>query len=303
MYPNHPTAHHEDSNIHRHEDIGSLGDQWHAAQTYGNLMSPPPAYDFDRTSTSYPMLPCTTSTPVQFPVNQEEVITHFSYPSAGVASQPLPLASAPEPMQSCHVQGFIKSDPGSPCTSSGPINMFQDTPQTVSINTFPTPSELLYEIQSNEATSPASDSSGDSGSTSSQRVQSCVPVGLPLVQPTELPTFTQPARDGISSHEKKRQLLECLEQYVLYLHEQLALVGVEPVPLERTANYRGLSSRSIRTLLVHTENMNRKLNSTIVAEEERFLRLREALDKRRMPFGSMQSVHPGFKNNVTLPFI
>ncbi|KAK1232673.1 hypothetical protein PQX77_004149 [Marasmius sp. AFHP31] len=264
-------------------------------------MSPPPAYDFD--GTSYPMLPCTTSTPVQFPVNQEEVSTYFSYPSTGVASQPSPLASAPEPMQSCHVQGFIKSDPASPCAGSGPINMFQDAQPTVSITTFPTPSELLYEIQSNEATSPASDSSADSGSTSSQRVRSCVPAGVPRVQPAELPMFMQPARDGISSHEKKRQLLECLEQYVLYLHEQLALTGVEPVPLERTANYRGLSSRSIRTLLVHTENTNRKLNSTIVAEEERFLRLREALDKRRMPPGTMQSAHPVFKNNVTLPFI
>jgi hypothetical protein len=32
----------------------------------------------------------------------------------------------------------------------------------------------------------------------------------------------------------------------MYLHEQLHLVGAEPVSLERVSNYRGLNSRSIR---------------------------------------------------------
>src|SRR5438445_594841 len=32
-------------------------------------------------------------------------------------------------------------------------------------------------------------------------------------------------RDTISSHEKKRHYLECIEQYILYLHEQFDLVG------------------------------------------------------------------------------
>jgi hypothetical protein len=52
--------------------------------------------------------------------------------------------------------------------------------------------------------------------------------------------------DTISSHEKKRHYLECLEHYIMYLHEQLRLVGTEPVMLERVSTYRGLSSRSIR---------------------------------------------------------
>ena len=52
--------------------------------------------------------------------------------------------------------------------------------------------------------------------------------------------------EALSSHEKKRYYLESLEQYVMYLHEQLKLVGTEPVPLERVSTYRGLSSRSIR---------------------------------------------------------
>ena len=53
-------------------------------------------------------------------------------------------------------------------------------------------------------------------------------------------------RETISSHEKKRHYLECLEHYVLYLHQQLKLVGAEPVPLERVQQYRSLSNRSMR---------------------------------------------------------
>lgn len=52
--------------------------------------------------------------------------------------------------------------------------------------------------------------------------------------------------DTISSHDKKRYYLECLEQYITYLHDQLRLVGHEPTPLERVSTYRGLTSRSIR---------------------------------------------------------
>ena len=59
--------------------------------------------------------------------------------------------------------------------------------------------------------------------------------------------------DTISSHDKKRYYLECLEQYITYLHEQLRLVGHEPVALERVSTYRGLTSRSIRVFLVTVE--------------------------------------------------
>ncbi|ESK87884.1 proline-rich protein [Moniliophthora roreri MCA 2997] len=134
-------------------------------------------------------------------------------------------------------------------------------------NTFPTPSELLSELNStaaNDAATPKSDYSGNGVQQTFQR------------HPPRLPTnhsFTLPVQDPISSHEKKRQLLECLEQYVLYLHEQLSLLGAQPASLERVSTYRGLSSRSVRTLLVHMENTNKKLNLKIMAEEERFLRL------------------------------
>ncbi len=52
---------------------------------------------------------------------------------------------------------------------------------------------------------------------------------------------------------KKGTTLECLERYVIYLHEQLNLIGTQPVALERVSNYRGLSSRSIRVCLHNLE--------------------------------------------------
>ncbi|KIL70767.1 hypothetical protein M378DRAFT_155704 [Amanita muscaria Koide BX008] len=61
-----------------------------------------------------------------------------------------------------------------------------------------------------------------------------------------VPTNPRPARESISSHEKKRQYLECLEYYVMFLQQQLSLVGAEPVLLERVPQYRGLNNRSIR---------------------------------------------------------
>jgi len=74
--------------------------------------------------------------------------------------------------------------------------------------------------------------------------------------------------DSISSHEKKCHYLECLEHYVLYLHEQLRLVQIPPLALERVSTYRGLSSRSIRTLLVYMQNVNKALHQNILAEEQ-----------------------------------
>ncbi|KAG8219865.1 hypothetical protein J3R82DRAFT_844 [Butyriboletus roseoflavus] len=85
--------------------------------------------------------------------------------------------------------------------------------------------------------------------------------------------FTPTDPDTISSHEKKRHYLECLEQYVLYLHEQLRLVQTAPLALERVSTYRGLSSRSIRTLLVHMQNTNKTLHEGTLVEEQVFLDL------------------------------
>jgi hypothetical protein len=128
---------------------------------------------------------------------------------------------------------------------------------------------------------------------------------------------------SISTHEKKRHYLECLEQYVVFLHQQLALLGVQPEKLrrvdldidadrdananvgassmidrgpsdglsgpgaivqgeqrlrQRTVNASGrggfggrtgMSSRSIRTLLVYMKQKKKETERKIVAEERK----------------------------------
>ena len=39
--------------------------------------------------------------------------------------------------------------------------------------------------------------------------------------------------DSLSSHDKKRLYLDCLEQYVDYLHTDMVANGFQPVPIER----------------------------------------------------------------------
>ena len=100
--------------------------------------------------------------------------------------------------------------------------------------TFPTPSEL------------AATSSSESSQEPHKPRRRTKPF---LADPPPLPEqpLLVPPSDGISSHEKKRHYLECLEQYVMYLHQQLLLVGLQPISLERsTSNVRGMTSKSIR---------------------------------------------------------
>ncbi|KAI0675628.1 hypothetical protein C8Q78DRAFT_1074632 [Trametes maxima] len=81
--------------------------------------------------------------------------------------------------------------------------------------------------------------------------------------------------DTITSHDKKRCYLECLEEYVQWLHEQFRLVGQVPPPLERVSTYRGLKSRSIRTMLVHKQGVVSKLNRQKVQEVQKFMAMQE----------------------------
>jgi hypothetical protein len=63
---------------------------------------------------------------------------------------------------------------------------------------------------------------------------------------TQRPVQINDISDTITSHEKKRYYFECLEQYVMYLHDQFSLLGVDPMPMRRVESYRGLNNRSIR---------------------------------------------------------
>lgn len=67
--------------------------------------------------------------------------------------------------------------------------------------------------------------------------------------------FTPSDPDTITSHDKKRLYLDCLESYVVYLHQQMRLAGIEPVPIERVSSGRGLVSRSIRTIIILLRKM------------------------------------------------
>jgi len=178
--------------------------------------------------------------------------------------EPLPLyAPVPLPVQTPVLYDQPPMDP----------QVFYEQPTDVVQPTFPTPSELLAELSANGLPPSTSDEFGSDGRSESarkaRRRAMAKSVGFIPTDP-----------DTISSHEKKRHYLECLEQYVMYLHQQLELVGSQPVPLERVADYRGLSSRSIRTLLVHMENTTRRLNIRTLDEEQRFIALRDLVYNR-----------------------
>ncbi|EPQ60758.1 hypothetical protein GLOTRDRAFT_124506 [Gloeophyllum trabeum ATCC 11539] len=148
-----------------------------------------------------------------------------------------------------------------------------DPVDPVNFNTFPTPSELLTDLTAREAAvqahtelpEPAGGAKVETQRKARQRVVA------------ENVGFVPTDPDTISSHDKKRHYLECLEQYVLYLHEQFRLLGQEPVQLERVSTYRGLSSRSIRTLLVHMQEQLRKHHDRTLEEEQIFGDLRDSL--------------------------
>ncbi len=54
------------------------------------------------------------------------------------------------------------------------------------------------------------------------------------------------SRDTITSHDKGRCYVDCLEDYVQWLEEQIRLVGLDPLPLDRVPDYGGLTNRSLR---------------------------------------------------------
>ncbi|KAF8168030.1 hypothetical protein B0H34DRAFT_792686 [Crassisporium funariophilum] len=140
-------------------------------------------------------------------------------------------------------------------------------------STFPTPSELLAELAANGLSATSDDFGSDVRAESARKARRRAMAKSVGFVPTD--------PDSISSHEKKRHYLECLEQYVQFLHQQLELIGSTPVELVRVPSHRGLSSRSIRTLLVHMENTTRHLNNQTLTQEERFVALRDLVYKRQ----------------------
>ncbi|KAG6326384.1 hypothetical protein ID866_12705 [Astraeus odoratus] len=229
------------------------------------------------------------------PSSEYNMPLNYSYPSHTHLHAPVPHQSYTFPSIDQSVQDPC-SDEYQPFARSA-LDYYASSAQLL----FPTPSELL------SSTANLAPSSSDhhplpvpappgqaavEGYTSSlpevqkhdRRPQASTSAG-PAVNKTETQRkarqravaeeigFTPTDPDTISSHEKKRHYLECLEHYVLYLHEQLRLVEIPPLALERVSTYRGLSSRSIRTLLVHMQAVNKSLHQNILTEEQAFLDL------------------------------
>ncbi|KAF8898675.1 hypothetical protein BD779DRAFT_29216 [Infundibulicybe gibba] len=137
--------------------------------------------------------------------------------------------------------------------------------------TFPTPSELLIDMatakESEISAEPASSKKPETARKARRRAMARS-IGFEPTDP-----------DSISSHDKKRLHLECLEQYVIHLHHQIKLLGLDPEPLECALKPHELSCRSMRILLIHMENITRSLNERIVSEEEKFIVLRDTVWK------------------------
>lgn len=155
-------------------------------------------------------------------------------------------------------------EPKHPAVNDEPdlLQVYANVPR----ETFPTPSELLNKATGKQKSINASAKPGrktekkvETQRKALQRVLQ-ESIGFSPTDPYVPPRSDSSLRfiaadvlrsDTISSHDKKRYYLECLEQYITYLHEQLRLVGHEPIALERVSTYRGLTSRSIRVLLLH----------------------------------------------------
>ncbi|KZT75192.1 hypothetical protein DAEQUDRAFT_761136 [Daedalea quercina L-15889] len=177
-----------------------------------------------------------------------------------------------------------------------PLEYYGNAPQVM----FPTPSELLTELSARDAAGKSSEPGRKATASDSSEASEAQPPAAPAkggkskktgdaVAPPKPPSETQRKAyfrkvaesvgfaptdpDTITSHDKKRSYLECLEQYVQWLHEQIRLVGREPLPLERVQEYRGPSSRSIRTLLVHMQDEVRDLHERMVEDERAYVHL------------------------------
>ncbi|KAH6917314.1 hypothetical protein BKA70DRAFT_1251858, partial [Coprinopsis sp. MPI-PUGE-AT-0042] len=189
-------------------------------------------------------------------------------------------------------------DEGSQYSRGYESQLSNQNSQSLPPATFPTPSELLVELSYRSdgiapSSVPCTTSARDASPTGVARGSEKAPtptVSSPATSTTneslpgrdkarkprrrgQIPSvntgFMKTDPDSISSHEKKRRYLECLENYVTYLEAQLRLIGVAPVRMRREETYRGLGSRSIRTLLVHMENENHKMNLRTNAQEQK----------------------------------
>ena len=188
----------------------------------------------------------------------------YSYPEYQPSAQNIAQEGYPN-FQGIDAQTVALS--ASPSSSSSSISQSQYTSCEVPnayhyqnddgapTQTFPTPSELLIEMGGNKSVDSARCSNKNLNDLPRRPRRRPANKSISFISgdpsvifflPNDHPSTARSHSETISSHEKKRHYLECLEHYVMYLHQQLKLVGAEPVPLERVQQYRGLSNRSMR---------------------------------------------------------
>lgn len=127
-----------------------------------------------------------------------------------------------------------------------------DFEQETGISHFPTPSEMLVRQRSSMTASRPLRSRAPALPRTAQTVRNWYDPSLVFGA-----FVTSLICCSLTSHQKKRKYVECLEEYVFYLHDQLRLIGVEPVALECAARHT-LSNRSsrVRSALLHYSGVN-----------------------------------------------
>ncbi|RPD82002.1 hypothetical protein L226DRAFT_518185 [Lentinus tigrinus ALCF2SS1-7] len=283
-------------------DYGYMSDQTMAQPCYT------PAYDYSSTQ-QWPLYYSYNDS--EYPTYQGDGVDYHQTPCAALPLHaPVPVSnyttlltpSTDDASGSTHQYppSFDPATPPEDCKpeQENPLDVYLDAPQVL----FPTPSELLANLNTRER---GTSDDGESAAKTSSKEDTSPALGKRKRDVVEKPenlnqrkayfravsdnvgfTITDP--DTITSHDKKRSYLECLEEYVQWLHEQIHLVGQKPLPLERISTYRGLKNRSLRTILVHKQNTLQKLNMQKMQAEEKFMELQNAVLMRQAAEDSLQ---------------
>ncbi|KAH9950465.1 hypothetical protein B0H21DRAFT_723455, partial [Amylocystis lapponica] len=187
-----------------------------------------------------------------------------------------------------------------PAEPESPLDVYSSAPQIM----FPTPCELLTDLAARDHTATAAAAAAVAAalvqaSAETQRKAYFRAVAESIgFQPTD--------PDTITSHDKKRSYLECLERYVQWLHEQIQLAGHEPIQFERVSTYDGLTSRSMR---VRRRTYRKFATQIDICSSNQYVYLQNQLAMRQMAVDSAQgyqqasgSSYPYLAERVLPPF-
>ncbi|KAF9777400.1 hypothetical protein BJ322DRAFT_1063545 [Thelephora terrestris] len=85
--------------------------------------------------------------------------------------------------------------------------------------------------------------------------------------------------DEMSSHDKRRCYVGTLEEYVIWLEKEMKVFGGVPISMKKVAKSKGMSCRSLRTMLAHFQDEAHKLHEQVQAQEREALELQALLDE------------------------